>query len=78
MGMNRDELHVQGWNFNIMTKDYKTWVQFANKLKNSNENCFILADTTFETEHEREFEKMWDRPIYFNSFSSNQGEWWFC
>ena len=29
-------------------------------------------DTRFESEQEREFEKLWDRPIYFDSFSSYQ------
>ena len=32
----------------------------------------MLVDTRFESEQEREFEKLRDRPIYFNSFSSNQ------
>ena len=32
----------------------------------------MLVDTRFESEQEREFEKLWDGPIYFNSFSSNQ------
>ena len=47
-------------------------MQFIKKLKNSSENCFILVDSRFEKEHEREFEKLWDGPIFFNSFSSNQ------
>ena len=33
MGVNRGELRVQGCNCNSMTKTYKTWVQFINKLK---------------------------------------------
>ena len=37
-----------------------------------NENCFVLVDTRFETVHEREFEQLWDGPVNFNSFSSNQ------
>ena len=72
MGVSRGDLRVQGWNCNSMMKNYKTWVQFINKLRNSNENCFVLVDTRFETEHERELQKLWDGPIYFNSFSSNQ------
>ena len=55
-----------------MMKKYKSWVQFINKIKNSNKKWFVLVDTRFESEQEREFEKLWDRPIYFNSFSSNQ------
>ena len=72
VGVNSGDLHVQGWNCNSITKEFKTWVQFINKLKNSNENCFILINSRFEKEHEREFEKLWDGPIFFNSFSSNQ------
>ena len=42
------------------------------QTKKYNENIFILINTRFGPEQEREFEKLWDRPIYFNSFSSNQ------
>ena len=55
-----------------MMKKHRSRVQFINKLKNSNENVFVLIDTRFESEHEREFEKLWDGPVYFNSYSSNQ------
>ena len=55
-----------------MMKKYKSWVQFISKIKNSSEKVFVLVDTRFESEQEREFEKLWDGPIYFNSFSSNQ------
>ena len=72
MGLISGDLQVQVWNCNSITKGFKTWKQFINKLKNSNENCFILCDTRFEEVHEKEFEKLWDGPIFFNSFSSNQ------
>ena len=72
MGVSKGDLRVQSWNFNSMMKKYKSWVQFIGKLKNSNENVFVLVDTRFESEQEREFEKLWDGPVYFNSFSSNQ------
>ena len=72
MGLNGGDLRVQGWNCNSLTKEFKTHRQFINKLKNSNENCFILIDSRLDKEHKREFEKLWDGPIYFNSFSSNQ------
>ena len=41
-------------------------------MKNTNENVFVLVDTRFKSEQEREFEKLCDGLIYFNSFSSNQ------
>ena len=72
MGLSSSDIRVQGWNCNSLTKDIKTHKQFINKLKNSNENCFILIDSRLGKEEEREFEKLWDGPIYFNSFSSNQ------
>ena len=72
MGVSKGDLRVQSWNCNSMRKNYKSWVQFIGKLKNSNENIFVLVDTRFESEQEREFEKLWDGPVYFNSFSSNQ------
>ena len=72
MGLNSSDLRVQGWNCNSLTKELKTWRQFMNKLKNSNENCFILIDLRLDREHEREYGKLWDGPIFFNSFSSNQ------
>ena len=72
MGLNSDDLRFQGWNCNSLTKDIKIHRQFIGKLKNDNENCFILIDSRLGKEEEREFEKLWDGPIYFNSFSSNQ------
>ena len=69
MGVN---LRVQSWNCNSLMKKQKSWLQFTSKLRNSNENVFTLIDTRFGHEHEREFERLWDGPIYFNSFSSNQ------
>ena len=71
MTLNSGDLRVQGWNCNSLTNDIKTHRQFINKLKYSNENCFILVDSRLGKEHEREFEMLWDGPIYFNSFSSN-------
>ena len=47
-------------------------MQFISKLKNSSENIFILVDTRFGPQQEKEFEKLWDGPIFFNSFNSNQ------
>ena len=32
----------------------------------------MLIDSRLDKEHEREFEKLWDGPISFKSFSSNQ------
>ena len=72
MGLISGDLRVQGWNCNSITKEFKTWKQFINKLENSNENCFILCDTRFEKEHEMEFEKLMNRPIFFNSFNRDQ------
>ena len=72
MGLSSGDLCVQGWNCNSLTKDIKTQRQFINKLKNSNENCFVLVDSRLGKEEEQEFEKLWDGPVYFNSLSSNQ------
>ena len=72
MGVSKGDLRVQSWNCNSLMKKYRSCVQFISKLKNSNENIFVLVDTRFESEQEREFEKLWDGPVYFNSFSSNQ------
>ena len=41
-------------------------------MKNSNENVFILVDTRFGPQQEKEFEKLLDGAIFFNSFNSNQ------
>ena len=72
MGVGYGDLRVQSWNVNSMMKTHRSWVQFVNKLKNSNENIFVLIDSRFEVEHEQEFEKLWDGPVFYNSFSSNQ------
>ena len=72
MGVNRGDLRVQSWNCNSLKKKQKSWLQFISKLKNSNENVFILVDTRFGPQQEREFEKLWDGPVFFNSFNSNQ------
>ena len=53
MGVSKGELWVQSWNCNSMMKKYKSWVQFISKMKNSNENVFVLVDTRFESEQER-------------------------
>ena len=65
-------LKPQEWNVDSLTKKHVKHVQFINKLKNSNENCFILVDSRLSKEGEKDFEKLWDGPIFFNSFSSNQ------
>ena len=49
MGVRKGELRVQSWNCNSMMKKYKSWVQFISKIKNSNENVFVLVDTRFES-----------------------------
>ena len=53
MDLNSSDLCVQGWNCNSLTKDIKTHKQFISKLKNSNENCFILVDSRLGKEEER-------------------------
>ena len=72
MGVGCGDLRVQCWNVNSMMKTSRSWVKFVNRLKNSNENIFILVDSRFETEQEIEFRKLWDGPIFYNSQSSNQ------
>ena len=53
-------------------KTHSSWVKFVSKLKNSSENIFVLIDTRFGPKQEKDFEKLWDGPIFFNSFNSNQ------
>ena len=72
VGVGCGDLRVQCWNVNSMMKSDKSWVKFVNKMKNSNENVFIIIDSRFETEQEIEFRKLWDGPIFFNSHSSIQ------
>ena len=72
LGMNSGDPHVQGWNCNSLTEDFKMQKQFIHELKNYNENCFIQINLRLGKEHERGFEKLWDETIYVNSFSSNQ------
>ena len=72
MGVGCGDLRVQCWNVNSMMKTSRSWVKFVNRLKNSNENIFILVDSRFETEQEIEFKKLWDGPVFYNSHSSNQ------
>ena len=72
MGVGCGDLRVQSWNVNSMMKSRRSWVQFINKLKNSNENIFVIVDSRFEAEQEIEFEKLWDGPVFYNSYSSNQ------
>ena len=72
MGGGYWDLRVQSLNCNSMMNTHRSWVQFINKLKNSNESIFVLIDSRFEAEHEREFEKLWDGPVFYNSYSRNQ------
>ena len=72
MGVGCGDLRVQCWNVNSMMKTSRSWVKFVNRLRNSNENIFILVDSRFETEQEIEFKKLWDGPVFYNSYSSNQ------
>ena len=61
-----------GWNVDSLSKKHSTQLQLINKLKNSNENCFILIISRLSKKGEKEFEKLWDGPIFVNSYSSNQ------
>ena len=72
VGVGFGELRVQSWNCNSLKKKHGSWTQFISKLKNSNENIFILVDTRFGPKQEKDFEKLWDRPIFFNPFNSSQ------
>ena len=72
VGVSGGDLRIQSWNVNSMKKSEKSWAQFINKMKNATEEIFIIVDTRFETEHESEFKKLWDGPIFFNSYSSIQ------
>merc|ERR1711867_420895 len=72
VGVGGGDLRIQSWNVNSMKKSEKSWVQFVNKMKNATEEVFIIVDTRFEAEHETEFRKLWDGPIFFNSHSSVQ------
>ena len=72
VGVGCGDLWVQCWNVNSMMKSRQSWVRFVNKVKNSNENVFILTDTRFDTEQEIEFRKLWDGIVFYNSMSSNQ------
>ena len=77
VGVGGGDLRIQSWNVNSMKKSEKSWVQFVNKMKNATEEVFIIVDTRFEAEHETEFRKLWDGPIFFNSHSSVQRVLWF-
>ena len=72
VGVNAGDLRIQSWNCNSLGKTHSSWVKFVSKLKNSSENIFVLIDTRFGPEQEKDFEKLWDGPIFFNSFNSNQ------
>ena len=69
VGVGCGDLRVQCWNVNSMMKSEKSWLQFVNKMRNSNENVVIIIDSGFETEQEIEFRKLLDGPIFFNSHS---------
>ena len=72
MGVGCGDLRIQCWNVNSMRKSEKSWSQFINKMRAATEEIFIVVDTRFESEHEFEFKKLWDGPIFFNSYSSIQ------
>ena len=74
MGVSKGDLQIQSWNCNSMMKKYKTWVQFINKIKNSNKNCFVLVDTRFESEQEREFEKLWEGQFILTPLAVTRGD----
>ena len=72
MAVNAGDLRIQSWNCNSLGKTHSSWVKFVSKLKNSSENIFVLIDTRFGPKQEKDFEKLWDGPIFFNSVNSNQ------
>ena len=72
VGVGCGDLRVQCWNVNSMMKTSRSWVKFVNRLKNSNENIFILVDSRFETEQEIEFRKLWDGTVFYNSMNGSQ------
>ena len=73
LGMNSSDPHVQGWNFNSLTEDFKMQKQFIHELKKITMKIVSYWSILgLVKEHERGFEKLWDETIYFNSFSSNQ------
>ena len=72
MGVGCGDLRIQCWNVNSMRKSEKSWSQFINKMRAATEEIFIIVDTRFESEQEFEFKKLWDGPIFFNSYSSIQ------
>ena len=55
MGVGCGDLRVQCWNVNSMMKTSRSWVKFVNRLRNSNENIFIIVDSRIETEQEISF-----------------------
>ena len=79
MGVRRGDLRVQSWNCNSLKKKQKSWLQFISKLKNSNENAFILVDTRFGPQQEKDFEKLWDWPVFFSiPLTVTKGDLWCC
>merc|ERR1711895_332248 len=72
VGVGCGDLRIQCWNVNSMRKSEKSWSQFINKMRAATEEIFIVVDTRFESEHEFEFKKLWDGPIFFNSYNSIQ------
>ena len=54
MGVGSGDLRVQSWNCNSLKKKHGSWMQFISKLKNSNENIFILVDTRFGPQQEKD------------------------
>ena len=79
VGVGFGELRVQSWNCNSLKKKHGSWTQFISKLKNSNENIFILVDTRFGPKQEKDFEKLWDGPVFFSILLiAARGDLWFC
>ena len=77
VGVGCGDLRVQCWNVNSMMKTNRSWVKFINRLRNSNENRFIIVDSRFETEQEIEFKKLWDRPAFITLIVAIKGGLWF-
>ena len=74
VGVSSADLRVQSWNCNSLKKKHGSWMQFISKLKNSIENIFILVDTRFGPQQEKDFEKLWDGPIFSILLTATRGD----